>query len=222
MGAAIAAVRGLCDLPIVAQMTIEEHGNTLDGTPPERFAPELVRRGAHVVGVNCSVGPAAMLETVERIAATADVPLSAQPNAGKPRHIEGRTIYLSSPEYMASYARRFSEKGVRLVGGCCGTTPEHIRQIKLAVGAASAAPARRARCASGPSTAGEATRRPGSARSEVEAGPRDGARHVRAPGGADAAQGPRVRADARGGAGAEDPRRRRGQHPGRARWPRPA
>ncbi len=139
MGAAIAAVRGVCDLPIVAQMAIEEHGNTLDGTPPEKFGPELVRRGAHVVGVNCSVGPAAMLETIERIAATVDTPLAAQPNAGKPRHIEGRTIYLSSPEYVASYARRFSATGVRLVGGCCGTTPEHIRQIKLAVGAGSAA-----------------------------------------------------------------------------------
>jgi homocysteine S-methyltransferase len=138
MGAAIAAVRRLCDLPIVAQMAIEEHGNTLDGTPPEKFGPELVRLGAHVVGVNCSVGPAAMLETVERIAAATGAPLSAQPNAGNPRHIEGRTIYLSSPEYMASYARRFSAKGVRLVGGCCGTTPEHIRQIKLAVGSTSA------------------------------------------------------------------------------------
>jgi methionine synthase / methylenetetrahydrofolate reductase(NADPH) len=146
MGAAIAAVRSVCDLPIVAQMAIEEHGNTLDGTPPEKFGPDLVRRGAHLVGVNCSVGPAAMLETIERIAATTDAPLSAQPNAGKPRHIEGRTIYLSSPEYMASYARRFSGKGVRLVGGCCGTTPEHIRQMKLAVGA------------------GAATRRPGGAR----------------------------------------------------------
>ncbi len=140
IGAAIAAVRKLCDLPIVAQMTIEEHGSTLDGTPPEKFAPELVRLGAHVVGVNCSVGPAAMLETIERIADATGAPLSAQPNAGKPRHIEGRTIYLSSPEYMASYARRFSAKGVRLVGGCCGTTPEHIRQIKLAVGSVSAAP----------------------------------------------------------------------------------
>src|SRR5450756_3094964 len=88
MGAAIAAVRSLCKLPIVAQMAIEDHGSTLDGTPPEKFGPELVRRGAHVVGVNCSVGPAAMLETVERLAATTDVPLSAQPNAGKPRHIE--------------------------------------------------------------------------------------------------------------------------------------
>lgn len=140
MGAAIAAVRRQCDLPIVAQMTIEEHGSTLDGTPPEKFGPELVRLGAHVVGVNCSVGPAAMLETIERVAAATGAPLSAQPNAGKPRHIEGRTIYLSSPEYMASYAKRFIAKGVRLVGGCCGTTPEHIRQIKLAVGSTSAAP----------------------------------------------------------------------------------
>ncbi len=140
IGAAIAAVRKLCGLPIVAQMTIEEHGATLDGTPPEKFGPELVRLGAHVVGVNCSVGPAAMLESVERLAAVTGAPLSAQPNAGKPRHIEGRTIYLSSPEYMASYARRFGAKGVRLVGGCCGTTPEHIRQIKLAVGSASDTP----------------------------------------------------------------------------------
>jgi homocysteine S-methyltransferase len=122
-------------------MAIEDHGSTLDGTPPEKFGPELVRRGAHIVGVNCSVGPAPMLETIERIAAETDAPLSAQPNAGKPRHIEGRTIYLSSPEYLASYARRFIAKGVRLVGGCCGTTYEHIRQIKLAVGSASTASA---------------------------------------------------------------------------------
>ena len=71
-----------------------------------------------------------MLETIDRIEQSVQVPLSAQPNAGRPRDIEGRTIYLSSPEYMASYARRFVAQGVRLVGGCCGTTPEHIRQIK--------------------------------------------------------------------------------------------
>ena len=83
--------------------------------------------------MNCSVGPAAMLETVERMGRVASVPLAAQPNAGRPREIEGRNIYLSSPEYMASYARRFIGQGVRLVGGCCGTTPEHIQHIKLAV-----------------------------------------------------------------------------------------
>ena len=133
LGAAIAAVRRVCDLPIVAQMTTEEDGNSLDGTPPEQFGPILVGRGAQVVGVNCSVGPAPMLESIERLAAAVSVPLSALPNAGKPRDIEGRNIYLCSPEYMASYARRFVANGVRLVGGCCGTTPEHIRQISAAV-----------------------------------------------------------------------------------------
>ena len=132
IGAAIAAVRSVCDLPIVAQMTTEEDGASLDGAPPEQFAPDLIARGASIVGVNCSVGPAPMLETIERISDVTDVWLSAQPNAGKPRDIEGRNLYLCSPEYMASYARRFIASGVRLVGGCCGTTPEHIRQIALA------------------------------------------------------------------------------------------
>jgi methionine synthase I (cobalamin-dependent)/5,10-methylenetetrahydrofolate reductase len=133
MGAAIDAVRSVSALPIVAQMTTEEDGNTLDGTPPERFAPELERRGATVIGVNCAVGPAPMLDTIERMAAVTSLRLSAQPNAGKPRDVEGRNIYLCSPEYMASYARRFILHNVRVVGGCCGTTPEHIRQIKTAV-----------------------------------------------------------------------------------------
>jgi homocysteine S-methyltransferase len=133
IGAAIDAVRSISDLPIVAQMTTEEDGNTLDGTPPERFAPELEKRGATIVGVNCAVGPAPMLDTIERIAAVTPLKLSAQPNAGKPRDVEGRNIYLCSPEYMASYARRFILHNVRVVGGCCGTTPDHIRQIKTAV-----------------------------------------------------------------------------------------
>jgi homocysteine S-methyltransferase len=133
IGAAIRAVRSVCDLPIVAQVTTLEDGNSLDGAAPETFVPDLERLGAHVVGLNCSVGPAAMLETIERMAHVATVKLSAQPNAGRPREIEGRNIYLCSPEYMASYARRFINNGVRLVGGCCGTTPEHIRHIKMAV-----------------------------------------------------------------------------------------
>jgi methionine synthase I (cobalamin-dependent)/5,10-methylenetetrahydrofolate reductase len=134
IGAAIAAVRRVCSLPIVAQMTTEEDGNSLDGTPPEQFAPKLLALGASVVGVNCSVGPAPMLESIERLAsAVGDARLSAMPNAGRPRDIEGRHLYLCSPEYMASYARRFIAAGVRLVGGCCGTTPEHIRQISAAV-----------------------------------------------------------------------------------------
>jgi len=133
IGAAIAAVRRVSDLPIVAQMTTEEDGNSLDGIPPEQFAPVLVERGADVVGLNCSVGPAPMLETLERMADVVTVPLSAQPNAGKPRDIEGRNLYLCSPDYMGSYARRYVALGVRLVGGCCGTTPEHIRQIHLSL-----------------------------------------------------------------------------------------
>jgi methionine synthase I (cobalamin-dependent)/5,10-methylenetetrahydrofolate reductase len=133
IGAAIRAVRSVCDLPIVGQVTTEDDGNSLDGAAPEAFVPELERLGAQVVGLNCSVGPAAMLETIERMAHVATVKLSAQPNAGRPREIDGRNIYLCSPEYMASYARRFINNGVRLVGGCCGTTPEHIREIKIAV-----------------------------------------------------------------------------------------
>jgi homocysteine S-methyltransferase len=143
--AAIAAVRRVSALPIVAQMTIEDDGNTLDGTAPEQFAPSLQESGATVIGLNCSIGPAHMLETLERMTASTTVGLSAQPNAGRPRDVEGRTIYLTSPEYMASYARRFAERRVRLVGGCCGTTPEHIAQIKAALtkGGATASTRRR-------------------------------------------------------------------------------
>jgi len=140
MGAAIDAVRSVSTKPIIAQMTTEEDGNTLDGTPPERFAPDLERRGATLIGVNCSVGPAPMLETIERMTAVTKLHLAAQPNAGKPRDVEGRNIYLCSPEYMASYARRFILHNVRVVGGCCGTTPEHIRQIKTAVRTLAPAP----------------------------------------------------------------------------------
>ncbi|HEY2905942.1 MAG TPA: bifunctional homocysteine S-methyltransferase/methylenetetrahydrofolate reductase [Vicinamibacterales bacterium] len=142
IGAAVDAVRSITDLPIVAKMTTEEDGQTLDGTPPEKFAPELERRGVTLLGVNCAVGPAPMLETIERLAAVTKLKLSAQPNAGKPRDVEGRNIYLCSPEYMASYARRFILHNVRIVGGCCGTTPEHIRQIKMAVRALAPAAAK--------------------------------------------------------------------------------
>jgi methionine synthase / methylenetetrahydrofolate reductase(NADPH) len=144
IGAAVRAVRSVCDLPIVAQMTTEEDGNSLDGAPPETFVPGLEQLGADVVGLNCSVGPAAMLEAIERVSRVATVKLSAQPNAGRPREVDGRNIYLCSPEYMASYARRFINNGVRLVGGCCGTTPEHVRHIKMAVRALAPAEARRA------------------------------------------------------------------------------
>jgi homocysteine S-methyltransferase len=142
MLAAIRAVRSVSALPIVAQMTTEEDGNSLDGTPPETFAPALEQAGADVIGVNCSVGPAAMLETIEAMARISGARLVAQPNAGRPRDVDGRNLYLSSPEYMATYARRFIAAGVRLVGGCCGTTPDHIRQVATAVRTAAPSSAR--------------------------------------------------------------------------------
>ena len=172
IGAAIDAVRRVSDLPIVAQMTTEEDGNTLDGTPPERFAPELERRGATVLGVNCAVGPAPMLETIERMAAATKLQLSAQPNAGRPRDVEGRNIYLCSPEYMASYARRFILHNVRMVGGCCGTTPEHIRQIKTAVRSlARSAAGAGATPAEAAGTLLRQTRAPGSAGTAIQSPP---------------------------------------------------
>ncbi len=126
------------NLPVVAQVTIDEDGNCLDGSSPEHYGPQLQAWGAEVVGCNCSVGPVAMLDAMERVRAVTTVPLSAQPNAGMPRSVEGRNIYLCSPEYMASYAKKFVEVGVSLVGGCCGTTPEHIHSMKsrLRVGSA--------------------------------------------------------------------------------------
>ena len=120
-------------VPVIAQVTVDEEANCLDGSTPEVFAPRLEEWGVDVIGCNCSVGPVAMLEAMERVRAATKAPISAQPNAGIPRSVEGRNIYLCSPEYMASYARKFVAAGVRLVGGCCGTTPEHIRVMKSAL-----------------------------------------------------------------------------------------
>ncbi len=120
-------------IPLVAQVTIDEDGNCLDGSDPQTFVAKLEEWGADVIGCNCSVGPVAMLDAMERLRAATSLPLAAQPNAGIPRSVDGRNIYLCSPEYMASYARKFVAAGVRLVGGCCGTTPEHIRIMKSAL-----------------------------------------------------------------------------------------
>jgi homocysteine S-methyltransferase len=128
---ALLAVRDVSsDIQAVAQATIDEEGNCLDGASAETFATKLDTWGADVLGCNCSVGPVAMLEAIERIRRVTDKPLSAQPNAGIPRNVEGRNIYLCSPEYMASYARKFVNAGVSFVGGCCGTTPEHVKAMK--------------------------------------------------------------------------------------------
>ena len=131
---AMLAVRDVsATIPMVAQVTIDEDGNCLDGSNPQTFVAKLEEWGADVIGCNCSVGPVAMLDAMERVRAATTLPLAAQPNAGIPRSVEGRNIYLCSPEYMASYARKFVAAGVRLVGGCCGTTPEHIRVMKAAL-----------------------------------------------------------------------------------------
>jgi methionine synthase / methylenetetrahydrofolate reductase(NADPH) len=131
--AVLAAQQAAPGKPLVAQVTIDEDGNCLDGASPETFTAKLNSWGVDVIGCNCSVGPVAMLEAIERIRRLTDKPLSAQPNAGIPRSIEGRNIYLCSPEYMASYARKFVNAGVVLVGGCCGTTPEHIKAMNQAL-----------------------------------------------------------------------------------------
>ncbi len=126
---ALAAVRQATDLPIVAQMTVREDGTTLYGTTVELCGQRLAEWGADVVGLNCSVGPHGILAGVERLAPAVDRPVSAQPNAGLPREIDGRKIYMASPEYLAKYTRRLIQAGARLVGGCCGTTPAHVRRM---------------------------------------------------------------------------------------------
>jgi len=130
---ALLAARDVGQFPVAVQMTVQVDGSTPTGALPEDFARALDEWGADLIGVNCSVGPAAVQETLERIAAVTEKRLVAQPNAGMPRTVEGRNLYLCSPEYMASYARQFIQTGARLVGGCCGTTPEHIKAIKAAV-----------------------------------------------------------------------------------------
>ena len=127
--AAVDAIHGVSDLPIIAQMTVGEDGRTQYGTAPSAFGPAIAAMGVDVIGVNCSVGPHGVLEAIEHLARVVTLPLSAMPNAGLPRDVEGRKMYMASPEYMATYARRMVEAGARIVGGCCGTTPEHIKAI---------------------------------------------------------------------------------------------
>jgi len=139
---AYSAVRLESDLPVFAQMTIGEDARTAYGTDAAQVARALTAFGASVVGLNCSVGPAVMLDALEDMADATDRPLSAQPNAGLPRTVRDRQIYLASPDYMAEYARRMVALGVRFVGGCCGTTPAHIRRIRQVVDASRESKAR--------------------------------------------------------------------------------
>jgi len=115
--------------PVIAQMTIGADGLTPFGATPEDVARSLDAWGADVIGLNCSVGPQIILEAIEKMVPHTKKKLSAQPNAGMPRDIGGRSMYMASPEYMATYARHLVQAGARVVGGCCGTTPEHIKAM---------------------------------------------------------------------------------------------
>jgi methionine synthase / methylenetetrahydrofolate reductase(NADPH) len=121
------------DVPLLAMVTVDEEADCLDGTPADVAAGRLAAAGADGIGVNCSTGPATVLTAIERMRAVTDLPLVAMPNAGMPRNVDGRNIYLCSPEYMASFARKFVRAGVQFIGGCCGTTPNHIRAMKSAI-----------------------------------------------------------------------------------------
>ncbi len=130
---AIISVKQVCDLPIIGSITIKNDGTSLYGTEPEVYTSMIDKWGADIVGLNCSDGPKDMLEAVEKMVKATDKPICIQPNAGIPRNVDGRNIYLCTPEYMAEYSRRFISIGVEIVGGCCGTTPEHIKEMRKAV-----------------------------------------------------------------------------------------
>lgn len=131
---ALDAVGALGQVPVVAQMTVNERNETVYGERVDQALGRIARHDAvTAVGLNCAVGPSSMLSSLELVRTITDKPISVQPNAGMPRSVEGRQLYMCTPEYMAEYAKRFFEKGARIIGGCCGTTPDHIREIARAV-----------------------------------------------------------------------------------------
>ncbi len=120
-------------LPVLVMVTVDDDGNCLDGSSAAQAASLLTEWGAGAIGVNCSTGPTTVLTAVEAMRRATTLPLAAMPNAGMPRAVEGRNIYLCSPEYMATFARKAVSAGVQIVGGCCGTTPNHIRAMRSAI-----------------------------------------------------------------------------------------
>lgn len=132
MRLAIEAVRDHCTLPILAMVSFDAFGTMADGTPPEKMADLLAEWGADIIGVNCGDGPSGVYEMIERMRGTG-LPLAAMPNAGIPRRVDGRFVYMANREYFGVYANRLLKLGVRIVGGCCGTTPDHIRSVAGAV-----------------------------------------------------------------------------------------
>src|SRR5579859_5163663 len=121
------------DLPIIAQVSVDEDGTTLAGASPAEVVELLDALRVDVLGVNCGVGPQAALDAIQRMRPLTRTPLSAMPNAGHPTTQGGRQIYVSTPEYFADYARRFAQAGVSIIGGCCGTTPAHIAAMRAAL-----------------------------------------------------------------------------------------
>jgi homocysteine S-methyltransferase len=121
------------DLPVLVMVTVDDESECLDGSSPAQAAMLLTEWGADAIGVNCSTGPATVLTAIEAMRGASTLPIAAMPNAGLPRAVEGRNIYLCSPEYMASFARKAMAVGAQIVGGCCGTTPNHIRAMRSAI-----------------------------------------------------------------------------------------
>ncbi|MFH0758524.1 MAG: bifunctional homocysteine S-methyltransferase/methylenetetrahydrofolate reductase [Bacteroidota bacterium] len=130
---AIKAIRSVSTLPIVAMMTVGEDGKTKYGLDLEDITCKLLESEANVIGLNCTVGPKPMLDFMERMISLSDKPICVMPNAGRPQYTDGRMIYLSTPEYFSVYTKRFIDIGVRMMGGCCGTTPEHISKMANAL-----------------------------------------------------------------------------------------
>ncbi|MCI0628699.1 MAG: bifunctional homocysteine S-methyltransferase/methylenetetrahydrofolate reductase, partial [Acidobacteria bacterium] len=132
--AAIDALRSFSSLPIVAELTFSEEGTTFGGTRPAEAASQLNKKNVQAIGANCTLGPQLLLPILQEFASVEGLPLAAMPNAGFPKRVGDRVVYpRSSPDYFALFAREAAELGVRLLGGCCGTTPEHIRALAEAV-----------------------------------------------------------------------------------------
>jgi homocysteine S-methyltransferase len=131
--ALLAARETAPELPVIVMVTVDDESRCLDGSSPENAAALLTEWGASAIGVNCSTGPSSVLTALEAMRSATILPLAAMPNAGMPRAVEGRNIYLCSPEYMASFARKAIAAGAQIVGGCCGTTPNHIRAMRSAM-----------------------------------------------------------------------------------------
>jgi len=133
MEQAILAIKSVSGLPVVAMMTVGEDGKTRYGVDLVDVTAVLNRSEASVIGLNCTVGPKPMLDFVEQMGRLTEKPLCLMPNAGRPQYTDGRMIYMSTPEYFSIYTKRFIDKGVRVLGGCCGTTPEHIEKMANAL-----------------------------------------------------------------------------------------